>query len=635
MAKSEPMGIADGEDVAQGSVNDAAWVSGSGTVISLLKKIAGGGGGGGGGPVTIADGADVAQGTTTDASTANTVVGLLKAIKAAVQGTLSVSTTAINGADATQGNVSDTAWVSGNGTVISLLKKIASAGGGAVSIADGADVAQGTTTDPANTNTVIGQLKQAVAKLTGTLTADVTDRAARLLGHVTVDNFPATQPVSGTVATTVADGANVTQGAKADAAWVSGDGTVISLLKKIASAGGSAVSVADGADVAQGTTSDAAWVSGSGTVISLLKKIAGGAASDVTDRAARLLGHVTVDNFPATQPVSGSVSITGTPTVDTELPTASALADAEGNPTVPRVGGMCMVWNGTGWDRAPGTAAAGLKVQSAQLPAALDGSGFLKTHEQGTAAISAASLPLPAGASTEATLSAMSGKLPATLGQKAMSASEAVVIASDQSAVPENLTQVGGVAIASKAGGTFGQTALPVWKRARQIDTYTAPIALGTGALTAGVRKDIFSIHHTAASVKTVRILRISISAVVVTAGAAPGYVVFYTFAGIAVPTVGTLQSSFQNNRASANAEAACNAAPTITAGTGPLYQTLQWTAAVGAFMTDVRLYDYVDDGDQTPLTLRAGVLESFVIAVLAGSTPNLTVEGYMTFTEE
>jgi hypothetical protein len=38
------------------------------------------------------------------------------------------------------------------------------------------------------------------------------------------------------------------------------------------------------------------------------------------------------------------------------------------------------------------------------LPGALDGSGNLKTHEQGTAAVSAASLPLPTGAATEATL---------------------------------------------------------------------------------------------------------------------------------------------------------------------------------------------------------------------------------------
>jgi hypothetical protein len=57
---------------------------------------------------------------------------------------------------------------------------------------------------------------------------------------------------------------------------------------------------------------------------------------------------------------------------------------------------------------APTTAVTGTffqstqPVSSLQLPAALDGSGFLKTHEQGTAAISAASLPLPSGAATAA-----------------------------------------------------------------------------------------------------------------------------------------------------------------------------------------------------------------------------------------
>lgn len=60
-------------------------------------------------------------------------------------------------------------------------------------------------------------------------------------------------------AVTVADGADVTQGSTADSAWVSGAGTVISLLKKIASGGGgSAVSIADGSDAAEGTTTDAA-----------------------------------------------------------------------------------------------------------------------------------------------------------------------------------------------------------------------------------------------------------------------------------------------------------------------------------------------------------------------------------------
>lgn len=82
-----------------------------------------------------------------------------------------------------------------------------------------------------------------------------------------------TQPGGGSGgAVTIADGADVTQGAKADVAWVSGDGTVISLLKKIASAGGSAVSIANGADVAEGTTTDAAVTTDtSGTVIGFLR----------------------------------------------------------------------------------------------------------------------------------------------------------------------------------------------------------------------------------------------------------------------------------------------------------------------------------------------------------------------------
>lgn len=46
---------------------------------------------------------------------------------------------------------------------------------------------------------------------------------------------------------------------------------------------GGATTIADGADVAQGTTSDVAWVSGSGTVIAILKKIAAG--STVTANA--------------------------------------------------------------------------------------------------------------------------------------------------------------------------------------------------------------------------------------------------------------------------------------------------------------------------------------------------------------
>src|SRR5437016_4887392 len=47
-----------------------------------------------------------------------------------------------------------------------------------------------------------------------------------------------------------------------------------------------------------------------------------------------------------------SASISGTATVDTEMPAAAGLADATANPTTPLVGSANEVFNGTTWDRA-------------------------------------------------------------------------------------------------------------------------------------------------------------------------------------------------------------------------------------------------------------------------------------------
>lgn len=60
---------------------------------------------------------------------------------------------------------------------------------------------------------------------------------------------------------------------------------------------------------------------------------------------------------------------------------------------------------------------------------------------------------LPTGAATETTLAAASAKLPATLGQKAMAASMAVVVASDQSAIPvSGSVTVSGTVAATQSG---------------------------------------------------------------------------------------------------------------------------------------------------------------------------------------
>lgn len=87
---------------------------------------------------------------------------------------------------------------------------------------------------------------------------------------------------------------------------------------------GSAVSIADGSDVAEGTTTDPAWVSGAGTVIGILKTIASsGAAAGLTDAQLRA----------SAVPVSGTVTASG-PLTDTQLrasavPVSGPLTDAQ------------------------------------------------------------------------------------------------------------------------------------------------------------------------------------------------------------------------------------------------------------------------------------------------------------------
>jgi hypothetical protein len=84
---------------------------------------------------------------------------------------------------------------------------------------------------------------------------------------------------------------------------------------------------------------------------------------------------------------------------------------------------------------------ATLSAMSAKLPATIGQKAMAASlavaiaSDQSAIPVSAASLPLPTGAATEATLAALSAKF-GSLGQKAMAGSAPVVIASDQSAVP-------------------------------------------------------------------------------------------------------------------------------------------------------------------------------------------------------
>lgn len=59
---------------------------------------------------------------------------------------------------------------------------------------------------------------------------------------------------------------------------------------------------------------------------------------------------------------NNDVSVSGTVTVDSELPAAAALADNTANPTVPAVGAFPHWYDGSTWDRALGNATDGLLV---------------------------------------------------------------------------------------------------------------------------------------------------------------------------------------------------------------------------------------------------------------------------------
>lgn len=108
----------------------------------------------------------------------------------------------------------------------------------------------------------------------------------------------------------------------------------------------------------------------------------------------------------------------------------------------------------------------------------------------GTFAISAASLPLPTGAATETTLSAINAKFSA-LGQTTMAASAPVVIASNQSAIP--------------VSGTFWQTTQPVSIAGNQAVNNAqvggTNVSTGNGVVGAGVQRVAIASDNTAFTV--------------------------------------------------------------------------------------------------------------------------------------
>jgi len=122
-----------------------------------------------------------------------------------------------------------------------------------------------------------------------------------------------------------------------------------------------------------------------------------------------------------------------------------------------------------------------------------DGSAFLSNlpvSQSGTWNLNniSGTISLPTGAATESTLSSISGKLPATLGQKPMADSLAVVLASDQSTLPVSGTVTVTQATAANLNATVVGTGTFAVQAAQSgtwnLNNITGTISLPTGAAT-------------------------------------------------------------------------------------------------------------------------------------------------------
>ena len=154
---------------------------------------------------------------------------------------------------------------------------------------------------------------------------------------------------------------------------------------------------------------------------------------------------VTMASNQTAIPVSGTITATNAAngTLGAAAPTVATQIAAQlgGNLQYlsATAGGLLKV-DGSGVTQSVSGTVTASQTTAANLNATVVGTGTfaVQATQAGTWNLNniTGTVSLPTGAATETTLSGMSGKLPATLGQKVMLSSLAVAIASDQSAIP-------------------------------------------------------------------------------------------------------------------------------------------------------------------------------------------------------
>lgn len=186
---------------------------------------------------------------------------------------------------------------------------------------------------------------------------------------------------------------------------------------------GGAVTLADGADVAQGTKADAAWVSGSGTVISLLKTIAGispgGGLTDAQLRASAV-------------PVSGTVAVTSAGLTNLDVALSTRLKPADTLAGITTVAAVTSITNPVAVT-GPLTDTQ-LRATPVPVSGTVTASGPLTDTQLRNSAVpvSVSGVATAANQTTElASLSSIDGKTPA-LGQALAGSSSPVVLTAAQ-----------------------------------------------------------------------------------------------------------------------------------------------------------------------------------------------------------
>lgn len=200
------------------------------------------------------------------------------------------------------------------------------------------------------------------------------------------------------------------------------------------------------------------------------------------------------------------------------------------------------------------------------------------------------------------------------------------------------ISSIGGTSLLAKAvpTGGSGMAAIPVYTNAVQCLTYTYGIrAITTGLLTANTAKQIASLEVAAVGTKTVKIRRILISGFQ-TGTAVAGPLDIQLSRGTAASSGGTVVTAGVRVAGDTAASAVVKSLPTIVAATvlDVLPFAVDPTAVSGTHNAQV-IYDWQEDGETKPWTLKPGVIDSLVLSAISSAAQTWTLTIHITTTEE